>query len=227
MLQTQTVPPATLELLKDFMKDEQLNDFFLVGGAALSLQINHRISIDLDFFSLKEFDENVLLTYLETRRSFKLDSLAKHTVKGRIDQVIVDFITHAYPLVKNVQPIEGVRLASLEDIAAMKLNAIVGNGTRLKDFIDIAYLSSYLSLKEMLHAYKHKYSSRNQVLVLKSLAYFNDINQNEPIQLLDAVYKWEPIKTRILGMIEEPGNLFQSISMMLKEKTKRTGKGRV
>jgi hypothetical protein len=215
--------------LKDLMKDKQLDDFFLVGGTALSLRINHRISIDLDFFSLKEFDENVLLNYLESRRSFKLDSLAKHTVKGKIDQVIVDFITHAYPLVKNIQLIEGVRLASLEDIAAMKLNAIVGNGTRVKDFIDIAYLSSHLSLKEMLDAYEHKYSSRNQVLVLKSLSYFNDINQNEPIQLLDAVYKWDPIKTRILAMIEEPDKLFQSISkeMILKEKTKRTRKGRV
>lgn len=223
MLQTETVSPATLELLKDLMKDEQLNDFFLVGGTALSLQINHRISIDLDFFSLNGFDENVLLTYLETRRRFKLDSLTKHTVKGKIDQVILDFITHAYPLVKNVQ------LASLEDIAAMKLNAIVGNGTRVKDFIDIAYLSSHLSLKEMLEAYEHKYNSRNQVLVLKSLTYFNDINQNEPIQLLGAAYKWEPIQTRILGMIEEPDKLFQSISkeMMLKGKTKPIRKGRV
>lgn len=222
MLQTETVAPATLELLKNLMKDEQLKDFFLVGGTALSLQINHRISIDLDFFSLEEFNEDVLLTYLEKRGRFKLDSLAKNTIKGKIDHVIVDFITHAYPIVKNNKLIEGVRLASLEDIAAMKLNAIVGNGTRLKDFIDIAYLSSHLTLKEMLNAYEHKYSSRNQVLVLKSLSYFNDINQNEPIQLLDAAYKWEPIKTRILGMIEEPDKLFQSVSkeMMLKEKTK-------
>lgn len=211
MLRTETVPPATLELLKDLMKDKQLDDFFLVGGTALSLRIGHRISIDLDFFSLKEFDKNVLLTNLESSKSFKLDFLAQNTVKGKIGQIIVDFITHAYPLVKNVHQIEGVRLASLEDIAAMKLNAIVGNGTRLKDFIDIAYLSSHLSLKQMLDAYEHKYSSRNQVLVLKSLAYFNDINQNEPIQLLDGTYKWDPIKGRILAMLEEPDKLFQPV----------------
>src|SRR5690606_2443882 len=103
----------------------------------------------------------------------------------------VDFITHAYPLVKEFRLDEGIRLASLEDIAAMKLNAIVGNGTRLKDFIDMAYLSSYLSLKDMLDAYEHKYSTRNEVLVLKALSYFNDVNHKEPIQLLGAGYQWE------------------------------------
>ncbi|MGB8194724.1 MAG: nucleotidyl transferase AbiEii/AbiGii toxin family protein [Chitinophagaceae bacterium] len=213
MLYTETVPPATLELLKDLMTDAQLNEFFLVGGMALSLQINHRISIDLDFFTLKEFNENVLSTHLETQRNFKLDSLARNTIKGKIDKVIVDLITHSYPLAKEVNLIEGVRLASLEDIAAMKLNAIVGNGTRLKDFIDIAYLSSHLSLNEMLDAYEHKYSSRNHVMVLKSLSYFDDVNQHEPIKLFDAVYQWDAIKARILAMIEEPDKLFESSPM--------------
>ncbi len=59
-----------------------------------------------------------------------------------------------------------MRLASLEDIAAMKLNAIVSNGTRLKDFIDITYLSCYLSLKEMLDAYETKYIVRNPLVII-------------------------------------------------------------
>ena len=51
-------------------------------------------------------------------------------------------------------------MASPVDIAAMKLNAIAGNGTRIKDFIDLAYLSTLLSLGEMLEAYEHKYKSK-------------------------------------------------------------------
>ena len=64
----------------------------------------------------------------------------------------VDLITHAYPLVNNIVVMDNIRFASLEDIAAMKLNAIVGNCTRLKDFVDIAFLSSHLSLLEMIAA---------------------------------------------------------------------------
>lgn len=88
----------------------------------------------------------------------KLDFLDTNTLKGQIAETKVDFITHSYPFVKEVKNVEGIRLASLEDIAAMKLNAIVGNGTRLKDFIDIAYLSCYLSLDESVQIGAGKYS---------------------------------------------------------------------
>ena len=81
---------------------------------------------------------------------------------------------------------EYLRTASLEDIAAMKLNAIAGNGTRLKDFIDVAYLSSLLTLTQMVDAYAEKYSSRNPVMAIKALEYFNDIDFTEPIDMIGA-----------------------------------------
>lgn len=212
MLRTETVTPATLELLKGLMKDEQLDEFYLAGGTALSLQIGHRISIDLDFFALESFDGNTLSAHLEKRKGFTLDFLDKNTLKGKIDGVIVDFITHAYPLVNEIKIVDGVRLASLEDIAAMKLNAIVGNGTRLKDFVDIASLSAYLSLHDMLHAYEHKYRTRNQVLVIKCLSFFDDIIQSEPIRMLGADYSWERVAKRIMDMTEQPGIVFLPIA---------------
>lgn len=73
MLYKETVSSATLELLKILMHDPLLSDFFLVRGTALSLQIGHRRSIDLDLFSLKDFDENALLTEVEERYSFLTD----------------------------------------------------------------------------------------------------------------------------------------------------------
>lgn len=208
MLRTETVPHATLELLKGLMADEKLNNFFLAGGTALSLQIGHRISIDLDFFSITGFDANTLSAHIEGKHGFTLDFLDKNTLKGKIGGVVVDFITHAYPLVNEIKLIDSVRLTSLEDIAAMKLNAIVGNGTRLKDFVDIASLSAYLSLNEMLNAYEHKYSTRNQVLAIKCLTFFDDINRSEPIRLLDTDYGWEPVEKRIMDMTEQPGKIF-------------------
>lgn len=135
MLRKETVSEATLELLKKLMKDELLKDFFLVGGTALSLQIGHRISIDLDLFTMASFDDNQMLVDLENEYKFQLDYRSKNTLKGEIDGVKVDLITHNYPLVKPLLNVDGVRMASPDDIAAMKLNAISGNGTRLKDFI--------------------------------------------------------------------------------------------
>ncbi|WP_204985864.1 nucleotidyl transferase AbiEii/AbiGii toxin family protein [Mucilaginibacter psychrotolerans] len=139
MLRKETVNQATLELLNILMVDNKLDAFFLVGGTALSLQIGHRISIDLDLFSTASFDENTLLEYLQNNYSFQLDYQSNNTLKGVIRGVKVDFITHAYPLVLPLIVDEDVRMAGPEDIAAMKLNAIASNGTRLKDFIDIAF----------------------------------------------------------------------------------------
>jgi hypothetical protein len=213
MLRKETVTAGTLELLKSLMQDENLNAFFLVGGTALSLQIGHRISIDLDLFSQSSFDETQLLEYLELQKGLQLDYLHKNTIKGQIAETKVDFIRHPYPLVKELEIQEGIRLASLEDIAAMKLNAIVGNGTRLKDFIDIAFLSCHLSLETMMNAYEDKYATRNPLLSLKSLSYHNDINFNEPVQMIGCTYEWKAVAKRLGEMEKFPTKIFETLPL--------------
>lgn len=193
------------------MQDENLNDFFLVGGTALSLQIGHRISIDIDLFSQSPFDENAILRYLESQNKLQLDYLAKNTIKGQITGTKVDLITHSYPLIEDLKVIEGIRMASLEDIAAMKLNAIIGNGSRLKDFIDIAYLSCYIPLKRMIGAYEQKYSLRNPLLVLKGLSYHLDINFNEPIKMMNDKFVWKKIEKRLMDMEKFPAKVFNEM----------------
>ena len=136
------------------------------------------------------------------------DYIDKETVKGEVDGVKLDCIAHKYPwLTKPVMENE-IRLASYDDIAAMKLNAITGNGTRLKDFIDISFLSTYLTLNEMLNDYQLKYKS-NAVMVLKALSYFDDINFNEPINMLNnESFDWKKIKKQLLFLIKNPDKLF-------------------
>ena len=153
MLRKEAISKNTLELLKVLMLDERLNEFFLVGGTALSLIMGHRISIDIDLFSINPFDEKKMLAFMEEEKGFKMNYLNKNTIKGEINGVQIDLITHSYPLVEDLTNIESIRMASILDIAAMKLNAIVGNGTRVKDFIDIAFLSSFLSLS-YYHSWK-------------------------------------------------------------------------
>ncbi|MDL2304591.1 nucleotidyl transferase AbiEii/AbiGii toxin family protein [Bacteroides sp. OttesenSCG-928-D19] len=192
------------------MNDEVLANFVLVGGTALSLQIGHRISVDLDLFSNIPFDEEELSSYLSSMYGLELDFISKRTIKGEIQGVQIDCLAHQYPWVSPLNNLEGIRLSGLPDIAAMKLNAISGNGTRIKDFIDVAYLSKYLSLSEMLEAYQKKYKA-NPVIAVKSIAFFNDINFKEPIQMADEKkFNWKQIERRIFDMQRNYDKVFNT-----------------
>ena len=211
MLHKETIDAATLELLKRLMGDERLQSFVLVGGTSLALQMGHRISVDLDLFTEKEFEADELREYLELNYHLQTDYLAFATVKGEIDGVQVDCIAHAYPWLKPFVLEEGVRLASLEDICAMKLNAIAGNGTRIKDFVDVAYLSSSFSLQQMLDFYEEKYNA-NPLMPLKGIVYFADINKNAPVKMAKGKpLNWKMIEKRLLAMEKYPQKVFPQL----------------
>lgn len=209
MLYKETVTSSTLGLLRRLMDDPQLQDFVLVGGTSLALQIGHRVSVDLDLFSVSSFEETGLNQYLIDHYHFETDFLARSTVKGEIEGVQIDCLSHAYPLVGEINVDEAIRLASLQDIAAMKLNAISGNGTRIKDFIDIAYLAEYMPLNQMLKAYQNKYKTMNVLIPVKALTFFEEINFNEPIKMLSSKnFNWEKIEKRLFEMLKKPNTLF-------------------
>ena len=207
MLYKNTVESKTFELLVRLMSDEKFNDFHLADGTALALQIGHRKSVDLDLFSFENFDFEDVNQYLKANYEFTDTFFEKNTVKGFIEDIKIDFLTHAYPFVAPVTRENSVRLYALKDVAAMKLNAIVGNGTRLKDFVDIAWISSVMPLSEMLDAYETKYQS-NYFVALKSLLYFDDIDFNEPIQMADGKFQWKIIGKRLEMMSKYPKRVF-------------------
>ena len=211
MLHYETIAPATRELLNKLMSDDRLQDFVLVGGTSLALQLGHRLSVDLDLFTNTDFNEDSLRSYLEQNYQFQADFMERSTVKGEIDSVQIDCIAHCYPWLKPCMQDNGWRLAQLEDIAAMKLNAIAGNGTRIKDFIDIAYLSSVFSLEQMLSFYEQKYRS-NTLMPLKGLIFFDDINKEEPVHMADGkTLQWKRIEKRLLSMNKYPKRFFEAL----------------
>ncbi len=203
MLFKNTIEPNTLELLKKLQQTDELKNFYLAGGTSLALQIGHRLSIDLDLFSLTVFDTNNLLEFLEQNYNFRSDYIAKNTLKGSIKDVKIDFITHKYPLVNPIVEIEGVKLYTEEDIAAMKLNAISGNGTRSKDFVDLYFLLKKYSVEQLLQFYKTKYQTRNILHVIKSMVYFDDISlQDWPELILEKNLNSQKIKKNIEKMLK-------------------------
>lgn len=199
MLQKEAVSTEILSLIQKLQKDKMLRDFILAGGTALALQFGHRKSEDIDLFSGSEFDAPSLLEYLEKKYGFSMNFQAASTLKGSIDDVRVDFIAHRYPYVKDPTEVEGIRIFSTEDIAAMKVNAISGDGTRVKDFIDIYFLLRHFSFGEIIDFFSRKYSLRNNAHAVKSLTWFEDADLNDwPVIIKEPDLSFEQVKREII-----------------------------
>jgi len=180
-----------------------LKDFWLAGGTALALQAGHRTSDDMDLFTQQDFDTNQLLEYLESNYHFKLEYSSRNTLRGVIGNSNLDLIAHKYPLSGNCITVEGIRLLSIEDIAAMKLNAIAGDGTRAKDFIDIYFILKQFTLSRILDFYSTKYTKRNRFHVLKSLSYFDDIDETVwPKMILETDLSFSKLKSVLTKQIK-------------------------
>lgn len=200
--------PETFDLLHRIQQDAFFHDFFLVGGTALALQIDHRLSIDLDFFSIQAFDNQQVEAHLTDQYGFQTDYVATNTLKGFVQNVKVDFLTHAYPLVRPLVQEEGLSLASLEDIGAMKLNAIAHSGNRQKDFYDLFFLLEYHSLQELLLAYQTKYSNSNPIIPLKGISWFEDIDFEMEKPMLKRKVTFDAVKKRLLAATQYPEKVF-------------------
>ena len=174
MLSFQTVEPHTLELLRRLMAMPLLSGTRLVGGTSLALQYGHRNSVDLDFFGSLDDD---LLAFRDSLESIGHVNVIKESKSIRIydiDGVKIDFVDYSrYSWITDAVEEDGLRLASPKDIAAMKVNAIEGRGTR-KDFIDIYFLLQHYSLNEILGFYREKYPEHSSFRALMSLSYFED-----------------------------------------------------
>ena len=208
MLQTQTVEPRTLELLRKLQSEPLMSSFNLVG-TALALRIGHRKSVDLDFFTKEEFNIVELREMLVEKYAMKVAFERGQTLKGFIDGIMIDCIRFNYPHIKAPDIIDGVRLESIPDIIAMKLDAISHNGTRIKDFIDIATLSTMYSLDEMLQFYLAKYPNSNVLMPVKSLVYFDDINFEESVIMTNEAFDWDKIAQRLVDMTNNPARVYK------------------
>ncbi len=204
MLYENTVEPKLLELTKQLCKRAELERFILVGGTALSLQLGHRTSIDIDLFSSEAFDVEEMVIFLQNEFEYQNQNRFKNSLLGSIQNIKVDIISHQYQWLQPALKENGIRMAGLEDIAAMKLNAIMGNGSRLKDYVDVAFLSSCFCLQQMLDFFEAKYPLNNSMMALKSLNWFEDINFDVDIKYINKTKLWAEIKSRIIAMIRQP-----------------------
>ncbi|WP_449038607.1 nucleotidyl transferase AbiEii/AbiGii toxin family protein [Parabacteroides goldsteinii] len=210
MLHTETVARSTLELLKMLESESVMSNFNLAGETSLALYLGHRISVDLDLFTPESFDAGKLEIFLRDKYGFRTDFMEKNTLKGTIDGVKIDCITHSYGYLEKPYTESDIRLYSMEDIVAMKLSAIADNGSRLKDFIDIAFLSTRFPFNSMLRLYERKFPGSNLIRPFKAITYFDDIDFEEDIVMLNGKYDWKLIERRLIDMTQIQNKVFES-----------------
>ena len=201
MLSIQTVYPNTLELLKSLASQPELAQTRLVGGTALALQYGHRQSIDLDFFGILPEEKEELVEMTKRVGNVLVTNRSKMILQTVINQVKVDFVDYSrYEWIDEPVMGDGFVLASDKDIAAMKVNAIIGRGTK-KDFIDLYVLLQRYSLSEIMAFYKQKYPDFSEYRALLSMTYFEDAEmQDVPKMFIDT--SWDTMKSTIIEAVK-------------------------
>ena len=196
MLSLQTVLPDTLELLKVLMQQPLLKDMRLVGGTSLALQYGHRRSVDLDFFGMTTEDVDELTDMMrECSKDLVKGSCTKRIKTYFLNGVKVDVVNYDYKWIDDVVEGGALRLASPKDIAAMKVNAVMGRGTK-KDFIDVYFLLQHYSFDELIKFYLQKYTDGSEYRALLSMSYFADADP-QPMPYMYQQVDWETIKNEI------------------------------
>jgi hypothetical protein len=198
----QALLPETAALLNKIKPEDLPPDTYLGGGTAVALYLGHRRSADLDFFTPVEFVEKQWEEKLSRDLGFGLLKRDWQTLIGYIDQVKISIFGYFYPQLEAPGLYRRISVASIQDLAAMKLDTLIGRGTR-RDFIDVYFMAHKFSLVDLFSFYQKKYDNfeERRLLLRKSLVYFADADKDEMPSMLKPV-KWPDIKKWFLKEIK-------------------------
>ena len=172
-----------------------LKDAYLAGGTACALQLGHRLSIDFDFFTIKDFEPKIVAAELANLAAFEVEEIIEGTVLGKFLGTKFSLFKYQYPLIYPPLQYQSISIAEIRDIAAMKLDAIASRGTK-RDFIDLYFIChSNYRLSELMAVYDRKYKmlASNLMHIKKSLIFFDDAEADAmPVMLKDI--KWQDVK---------------------------------
>ncbi|WP_367769481.1 nucleotidyl transferase AbiEii/AbiGii toxin family protein [Flavobacterium sp. WC2421] len=197
-----TVSRLLKQVLNDLMKEELFSPFRLVGGTSLSLQIGHRMSVDIDLFTAAEYgsiDFKAIKIFLENKYPYcssrNLENVAFGTYfevgNSREDFVKVD-LYYTDNFIFDIVYIDRVRMASENEIIAMKLDVILRGG-RKKDFWDLHYYLNKVTIDQMILFYEERYPYKDCSTLKSQFVNFDLADADfDPICLLDK--SWELIK---------------------------------
>ena len=179
--------------------------FYLGGGSALGLRLGHRKSRDLDWFDPAGLQDapglSARLTKVVPR--FKVDEVSKGTIHASIGKLKVSLLGYSYPLLEPSEswPEGGVHIASLNDLACMKLSAVVQRGLK-RDFVDLWALAEHgEGLAGLLASYKKKYKVEDEAHILRAICYFDDA-EKDPMPTMLRKATWKSIKVYLARWVK-------------------------
>ena len=205
-LHLETLEGAAEEVLRAVAHQGWSKDFYLAGGTALALQLGHRISVDLDFFSqVNELDRESRDLLTKTLRDDiqAIQTQEERTLRLKLRGVDTSFFHHPVPRIAPLLQVSGFpALATYEDIGLMKLAAIIGRGCK-RDFIDLYFICQELELTRLLVLSRDKYPDVRDfgVQAFRAITYFDDADDEDMPKMLHPI-DWPEVKDFFLAAVE-------------------------
>jgi len=198
----QALYPKTKQVLDKLKEKLFPGSWYLAGGTALALQLGHRKSVDLDFFT-PHFPKRDLLLSLISDLKPKIIQEAPGTLDTTIEGVKVSFLEYKYPPLEEFKSFEGVPLAGVLDIASMKVSAISSRGSK-KDFIDLFFVLEKYDLNQVFEAFDKKFKNIDyqKLHLIKSISYFSDAQEDPDPDMTD-IFDWEKAKSVLERKVKE------------------------
>jgi hypothetical protein len=190
------ITPGMRKLLASFAMSRIAKSFYLAGGTALGLQLGHRRSVDLNYYSpIEDIHslEDILHRSLESVSPLMADS-GWGSLVFQVGGVRIGFFSYGNDLVEPLVEAEGIRIASVTDIALMKMEALLERAERT-DFLDLYAICQRQPLRELLDLAPRKYPDVGDfsARVIKRLVYFERADEEFSPPLLEPV-EWDTVK---------------------------------
>ena len=205
-METTGISPQTKRNLELLSKSSWLSQFYLAGGTACALYFGHRISYDLDFFTTQSFDATKIFKDLKKIGKVSAGTVADDTFLGVFDEVKISLFYYHYPNISEFANYHNIKIASPQDLVAMKIDALQSRGTK-RDFIDLYTILTQknYSLRQAIDFFQDKFKSANYNLehVLMSIAYFDDAEKTPETLTLNKPIDWQQVKQFFIDQIKD------------------------
>lgn len=200
------IPAQTQNLLSALTPALAPRRFVLAGGTALTLYLGHRVSADLDLFSAQPFSIDILYRSIEQRgMNPTLLQEAEGTLTVTIAGIKVSLFHYPYPFIEEQAAWNGIMVAGILDIAAMKLIAIAQRGAK-RDFVDLYFIARDIPFRKIAENAVRRFgkSRINPVHIGKSLVYFSEAEGDpEPQYCCEVLPFWDEIKRFFVTNIQQ------------------------
>ena len=211
-LHYETVTPLLKSVLEQIMSNSLFKPFYLVGGTSLSLRLGHRKSVAIDLFTNEPYgslDFSVYEKFFQNNFEYCDYSGTSNVIgfgrsyfvgKSKDENVKLD-LYYKDEIIDPCDVVDKIRIASLNDVVAMKVDVISRTG-RKKDFWDLHELLNFYSINEMLEVHKNRYEyTHERDQIIRNFTYFDSADEDIDPICFKGKY-WELIKLDFIEQIE-------------------------